>query len=964
MNKRLEFCPVNKRGNVLAAVVAILGVILTVAVFFGTSTVERTKQAQRSLGGDQAASLAEAALMRGMHVMSKAMNDPKSFDKNANPLNFAILLRYPLPVLTGKTNENAAELGSDDQLDVSVMPGEGFPNKVELKLADLRLKSENEDWVDELVKYAGNEKVKNFDVNVTFEIERAFRINSKTLPSGPYQVPGIDCEFTTKGDIVQFLENKGRMNFVGEFPSWLSLFNFTIPIKVHIPIVKLDITLATIDPAPILDRVLKPLTQGTALAQAMNCGDGIGIKDAFSLDKLMRGLFRELLQKPHLYPIQIAFDKDFFLTKDELWPNSVKVPQDYSRHVEKYGTLKVTSRSRIEYVDGTFSERQIEAAKDFKVSDVQPMAPLYSFFCANITNDRLNFNDHGGQFYVNNSSNRVLNKEQRQTSREHSGQIRVNFKPSDFTDANNPGTPLVINTALMGHHDGPKLVDNNIGNKALNLTSGADGLLMLGRTKNMILSKASYNIDASVYSKNVKSRKGSPLPKELKFSRGPLNHGFQLSSEISKDHAKFLHKDPVYVENRNKYKGSALEKRNDSYKWWTQEPHAMKHEDYLKKKAESINFLPDPESLSSNIISFGISMVFRAFGKSKVGELTDGVVNLGSMPIKDAFGRMMLPWMGTSNSLYCLPTFGWSENKTHLFGLNAWYPTLSRDIEGMVAKRYKQWHVTIVGLFAQDRLPLLPFPPPWCFVPPIPVPYWFTDQIINKYDYNMWFMKALDVDDMTGDSTCSMYDPGDTINMPANYYSVEQYAKKSNYYYANAENFNKDLPNRMITIDGKKALQLNGVTFIAGSLGGDSTPFMPPEGDTFYVTGKGMIVCSGNVSLGCNIRYVDEPEKQTVFSLIVRNGGLVMGKDGDYILEGSYYTNRGIYAGSNTRINIQGNWVTNEFAKHRMLGEIMVDYVASKVRASTGSLHPLTGKYDPRRYNLALSPRWNAWKVD
>jgi hypothetical protein len=321
--------------------------------------------------------------------------------------------------------------------------------------------------------------------------------------------------------------------------------------------------------------------------------------------------------------------------------------------------------------------------------------------------------------------------------------------------------------------------------------------------------------------------------------------------------------------------------------------------------------------------------------------------------------------MGTRNSNYCLPTLGWSDNKTHLFGLNAWYPTLSRDIEGMVAKRYKQWHVTIVGLFAQDRLPLLPFPPPWCFVPPIPVPYWFTDQVITKYDYNMWFMKALDVDDMTGDDTYSMYDPEDMINMPANYYALEQYAKKSNYYYASAENFLKDLPNRMITIDGKKALQLNGVTFIAGSLGSDAQPFTAPEGgDTFYVTGKGMIVCSGNVSLGCSIRYIEEPEKNTVFSLIVRNGGLIMTNAGDFTLEGSYYTNRGIYLGSNTRLNIQGNWVTNEFAKHRMRGEIMVDYIASKVRASTGSLHPLTGKYDPRRYNLALSPRWNAWKVD
>ncbi len=951
-----------RRGNVLAVVVAILGVIFVASLYFGSSTVERTRQSQKALGGDQAASLAETGIMRGMHMMSRAMNDDSSFMQTATQKSFAIMLRYPLPVKSGKVNDAAVELGADDELDVSVMEAEGFPNKVEYTLADLRLKTEGEDWVDDLIKFAGGDKIKAYDVKVTFEIESAYRVTPKALPSGKYEVPGIDCEFSARKDIVDFLENKGRAAFVGEFPDWLSLFNFTIPIKVHIPIIKADITLATIDPAAVVDLALKPLTKDTQLANVMNCSDGIGLKDFFILDKILRALFHGLLNKPNLYPIMIMFDKDFFMRKEELWPGGVKVPEDYSRYVEKYGTLKVTSVAKVDFADGTSSQRRIEATKDFKVSDIQPMAPLYSFFCANINNDRFNFNDHGGQFYVNNSAKRVMNKEEREARKEHSGQIRVNYKPDDFVDAGSPGTPLVINTALVGHYDGPKIAEGGFADKALNMAAGADALLMLGRTKNMIVSKASYNLDVTVNSKNVKSKKGSPLPKELKFSRGPFNHGFQMTSDVAPK-AKLLHKDPKYIENRNAYKGSALEARNDSYKWWTQEPHKMGYEDYIKKKADSINFLPDPEKLSSNIITFGISIAFRAFGSS-LTDLTKGAVAFGSTPIVDAFSRMKLPWMGTRNSYYCLPTLGWSDNKTHLFGLNTWYPTLSRDIEGMVAKRYKQWHVTIVGLFAQDRLPLLPFPPPWCFVPPIPVPYWFTDQIINKYDYNMWFMKAYDAEDMTADVSYTMYDPGDTINMPANFYSPEQFAKKSNYYYASAENFIKDLPNRMVTIDGKKALQLNGVTFIAGSLGADNNSFKAPEGDTFYVTGKGMIVVSGNVSLGCNIKYVEEAEKPTVFSLIVRNGGLIMTDEGDFTIEGSVYTHRCIYLGSNTRLNIVGNWVTNEFAKHRMRGEVMVDYSASKVRASLGSLHPQSGKYDPRRYYLALSPRWNAWKVD
>ena len=962
MPRMPRFFFLNKSGNILAIVIGILAVIFIAAVYFGSSTIERARQSKRSLGGDQAASLAESALNRAVHIMSKAMNDPKSFDKTANSRNFAVMLRYPLPIKTAAANEASPELGKDDRLDISVMEAEGFPSKAELTLADLRLLPQGQDWLDEMVTFSGGDRVKDFDVAVALEIEDAYRINAKDLPSGKYEVPGIDCEFSTRKDVLGFLENKGMLNFILEFPDWLSLFNFSIPIKVWVPIVDLEITLATIDPAPIIDLAVKPLTKGSSLADAMNCPDGIGVKDYFVLDKILRALFHKLLNKPQLYPIKIMFSKDFFMLTDDLWPSGVKVPADYSRYVEKYGTIKVSSKARINFNDGTFSERRIEATKDFKVSDVMPMAPLYSFFLANITNDRLNFNDNGGQFYVNNSAGRILNKAEREARKEIAGQVRINFKPDDFSDSN-PGTPLVINTSLMGHYQGPKLAENGLGDTALNLAAGADALLMLGRTSDAVISKASYNIDATINSKNVKTKKGSPLPKELKFSRGPVRHGFQLNSDISAKHAKLLHKDPKYIENRKQYQKSALKQRNDSYKWWTDKDHSFSYENYIKKKADSIRFLPDPEKISSNIFSFGISMALRAFGSS-LTDLTKGAVTLGSNPPLDAFARMKLPWMGTSNSYYSLPTLGWGQNKTHLFGLNAWYPTLSRDIEGMVAKRYRQWHVTIVGLFAKDRLPLLPFPPPWCFVPPIPVPFWFADQIINKYDYNMWFMKSYDADDDTADAAMSMYDPDYTINMPANFYATEQYAKKSNYYYADAENFIKDLPNRMITIDGKKALQLNGVTFIAGSLGTDSKPFKAPEGDTFYVTGRGMIVCSGNVSLGCSVKCVDTAESSTVFSFVVRNGGLIMTDAGDFVFEGSLFTNRGIYLGSNTTLNIQGNWVTNEFAKHRMRGELMVDYVASRLRPSLGSLHPQTGKYDPRRYNLALSSRWNAWKVD
>ncbi|GAB4279521.1 MAG: hypothetical protein Kow0029_23480 [Candidatus Rifleibacteriota bacterium] len=123
-----------RRGNILAAIVAILAVIFTVAVYFGSASVDRTRQTRRALGGDQAASLAEAGIMRGIYVMSRAMNETENLAKSETKNNFAFLLRYPLPIKAGETNDNAEELGKDDRLDLSVMEAEGFSPKVELKL--------------------------------------------------------------------------------------------------------------------------------------------------------------------------------------------------------------------------------------------------------------------------------------------------------------------------------------------------------------------------------------------------------------------------------------------------------------------------------------------------------------------------------------------------------------------------------------------------------------------------------------------------------------------------------------------------------------------------------------------------------------------------------------------------------------------------------------------------------------
>jgi hypothetical protein len=368
-----------------------------------------------------------------------------------------------------------------------------------------------------------------------------------------------------------------------------------------------------------------------------------------------------------------------------------------------------------------------------------------------------------------------------------------------------------------------------------------------------------------------------------------------------------------------------------------------------------INLTPNIGGMSTNVIALAITMAMKPIGQ---------VLSSSIARVPDCFEKWEMAYMGTANSAYTIPTAGTGANKTHFFGAGGLYPTLTREIEGNVLKRFRQWKMCIVGMNVTDRLPLLPFPPFVLPPPPIVIPIWYTNEILQKYDYNLYPLKA---NNESGDPDTNTYeyDPGKLENMPPNLYTLEQYAKKATYYYEDYETFLADIPNRMTTVAGKKVFVLNGITFITGSIGSASNPFNPTEGTgDFYVCGRGMIVCSGNFYLGCNIKTLDfSKDEMTVFTLMVRTGGLLMlSGSKQFQVEGSVYTDKGLYVHMDSSLRIVGNWVTNQFNKASMGGTVGVDYVSTKVRSSLGSLHPTRGKYDPRRYHVSFSPLWASWR--
>ncbi|MDD3377737.1 MAG: hypothetical protein PHF08_09845, partial [Candidatus Riflebacteria bacterium] len=514
----------NRKANALIIVILILAVIFIAGMFFGFHTTGQTRNTERAIGGDQAASLADAGLNRAMRVVSAEINSSKAFEPGSPSDRLSVILRYPLPVISGDSNKLNPELGDDLPLDVSILEKEGLKNKFEYTKEQL-IADDKDGILEEFVKYAGFEKVKDWDLNVTVEIESAYKITPKSVESEEYQVPGIDVAYAVPPAIKEFLDNKGIPNIIFEFPKEIKLLDFTIPFTLHVPLVG-DITLAKIDPVQFFDVFIKKMTEDTDLAGAFDMrSEGVGLGDISALHNLLHALFNNLLNLPDVYPIKMSShdEGDFFTSKDKLWPSSVKVPNDMTRFVEKYGTLKVTSKSEITFINGTKSSRRVSATKDFKVSDIMPMAPIHSFFIANTGNECINFNDLGGQIYVNNNASRVFSKDEIKKRKDHSGQVRVNYLPGDASNGDtSTDCPLVVNCSLVGDTDGPKLANNNFGDGLLNVAAGNDAALMLGSTSSMSVTNAKYNMDWTINSETVKKKNadGKKVPAGVKLKPG------------------------------------------------------------------------------------------------------------------------------------------------------------------------------------------------------------------------------------------------------------------------------------------------------------------------------------------------------------------------------------------------------------------------------------------------------------
>lgn len=937
-----------RSGSAFIVVIGILGIIIFAATMFMSSTIQEGKETTMSIRGLHSASLAEAGLERAMSIILKDINNIDLDKTKANDLS--ITLRLPAKEKSSALAQTGS-LGTDKELNLDNLKNREF----EFNKADLE--TENSD-LKNMVSYMTNDGHKDFEVNVKAKIEHAFRVAPGDVKPD-YKIPGVDIPWNARRDVRSLLDGNGYTALHFRFPDSMRWFELNINLLgALVPggeelskYFKLDIL--SIDLVGIASKLL----ENTGILTGDNTLEHITTLD-WVADKLMNKIIKPIAETitgstiDHLYPIDIMFAKgDMPTTIADLWPSGTDINGEDNQYLEKYGQITFDCEAKITYKDGYTSARRINAVKDFKVSDCEPPASMYSLFIANEKNEEVAFNNYGGELYVNNMSYSNLakdaiekiqgglkaNNNKDMNKKEFPGLIRVNAKPEE---------PIFCNIGFLGDWESTKIVSKNkngelvepsaIGGTISKVVNGDDIIMLVtSKTGDWTAARASFE-----YGVEVKEKK--PDSDGKKYSTT-----ITKQKEISKDGLK----DALSVAGLNAKLNIIPKLKTCS----------------LVQLGICLAVMPFAQT-AANKINQGIGNVEDAISE-KTGGYSDYVtfnpVGAGQDAMKnfiekmDCFATWEWPYFGTSNELYTIPNLGRGSNKTHLFGYGALHPTLTKEIEGDVVSQYRQWRMVIVGFKATEKIYVMGVP-----IPPIPIPLWKTTTQVKKYGYHITGLKSLNEDGDDDDKTISVYDPATAENMVPNLYTCEQYAKKATYYYDSPDAFVEDIQNRTTTIDGKEALVLNGVTYIAGSLGSENEHFKPNGKDTLYVVGKGMIVVSGNVFLGCNIVCLDKSEdEKTTFSLICRNGGLIIVKTGRYIIEGSLYTEAGVFIEQKSSLHIVGNWVTNQFKKPLMSGTIIVDYLSSRTRTSIGSLHPTRGKYDPKRYQVSFSPIWSTWRA-
>lgn len=883
----------NRAGSVYLTIVGIVAVIAFVSSYFISMTLQEGHQVQRSHRMYQVECLAEAALERTLTIIKGQINDPDFINSDEYENSLAERIRRPYLKTANVMN---SPLGNNHRLDVTP-----FGDEVTFTLADLE---QYGDELTELVHYMTHTD-SPFEVEVTLSIDRAY---SNAAP-GNHQVVGVDVEFNSHSGVKEFLDNMGFPALTLSIPETIRWLDFRIPLGFNAPIVG-QVTVFELCIIGVLEMVLGAFTDGDTLLNRLI--------DMRSVHNLLVWVFDTLFPGQSFYPYEIELQADIFPEITDKVNHIVSDDALDSNVVfEKLGIIKLVSEASITYPDNQTVTRSIEGTKEFRSADIEPIAPMYSFFVVNNRNATIDLNA-GGNLTVNNFAGyrTMLTGPNCDQKREFPGLVRLNGTSRMVANVGFIGNPLV---ASIDEED----------NSLKKLVRPAQWLLMIGQQGWInvcgLRETVCYTTRGAppTDSGNTTSAPAEPPPPGLSIGHGAASMKEAITDGFTRSLARGLR----------------------------------------------------PNIMPPQMSRIGVSIVDFPFHFAREAAFSQGNQALAKM-LPYPGGRWEWPFMGRGWQQYRIPVPVPSQTTTHFFGTAAAFPTMTREVEGYVLKRTRQWHLMVISW---PMLPIpkgkqIPIPWPPKLLLPFPLPYWHTHDLTTKYGYNLWVLSA--PVDNTGEikEHCTVYDPSEPENQPPNLYTLEQYVKKAANFYWSAEEFYEDIPNRIVVENGVETFRLDGVTYIA-----DNVQLPPPneDGETpeeFIISGRGSIVSGGVVELNGSIRTAwsgneerEEDTPRTVFSLIVPAGYIVLPEvqQRPYEVQGSIYTKYGLlsFPGANNGLKIVGNLVIDEFLRGAMRGETLIEYCAFKTRSSLSSIHHITGVHDPERYHVSFSSDWDSWRV-
>ena len=702
---------------------------------------------------------------------------------------------------------------------------------------------------------------------------------------------------------------------------------------------------------------LTPLLTASGILDAF----GIGTGNKLDMNALLNPIFSFLgFQLPHTIPIKVASGTPPFPTADNQYPLG-SIPVDYesdfaNNHIEKYGKLFMEAEIKYRSETGKIYKATASGKLPFHVSDIQPVASMYSFFVNNKLDRKICFNGGFKDPYDTSRTQAIIEPEDEAIAvgKQNFPQFYVNnmsfnFLKSIATNQFNTGT------------------DPAIYNKNLELP----GLIRVNGTKEHIVNIPWFGGKSDSGTMNPFRNTGIPLVMRQRSNRFSVTNG-DLSASLGSLNSLFP---------------------NPSYA-------VMPLTTWL------VNFV------GKSVTAFAADIVTKGWKQAMINALEVGIRPKchwdwpwgikGLFLLTEKFDYYVAAVPRVSKDLPIIP---YTASPTHLFGEYAILPTMSREIEGNVKKRWIHWSGQIIY---ND------IPP----IPPIPAMYFQNTEERDWYEYSVIGMCPPYEGITSEDNPSTSYNehvefkPTEVDKQVPGLFDFYQYVKKAGHYYKNYAEFAIDAKKRIDPKDGYYVLE--GVVFVkclpkndpdycplylggfkvSTDINGNFTKFEPSDVDIKATTlsttpdyqcrsplkikGRGMIVTNGDiVILDSVLQKRDEGNPKTTFATTLsllaispdpassaQNWPVIrMGKGQNkwgasiHRIEASVYAQGGVITDGN--VIIHGNLVCDNFSTALLRAKtddefLKVQFDSRETKTSLASIHPTKGKYDFRRYYVTI----------